>query len=165
MKKIALILVLLLVIAGVLAGCAQKQAAEVGPSLIKATGKIGNTNSGSDYVLDEAAFNEKSVELTFDDPWMGDGLKYKGILLKDFIEMVKPASDATTISLVATDGKAVDVSLEDAKKWDIMLVHWADGTALDEKMGGPVKVAFPADARGTYPDEQWMWWLVEAKVK
>jgi hypothetical protein len=164
MKKLALCLLSLLLIAGMLAGCAQK-AATVGESVIKITGKIGTTNSGSDYVLDEAAFTAKSVEKTMDDPWMGDGLKYKGILLKDLIEMVKPASDATVLSLVATDGKSVDVSIEDAKKWDIMLVHYADGTALDEKMGGPVKIAFPADARQTYADEQWMWWLVEVKVK
>ena len=164
MKKFALILIVLVVIAGTLASCAQKKA-DLGPTLIKVTGKIGNTNSGTDYVLDEAAFTGKSVELTYNDPWMGDGLKYKGILLKDLIDMVKPASDAKTVSLVATDGKAVDVSLDDAKKWDIMLVHWGNGTVLDEKTGGPVKVAFSADARQTYADEQWMWWLVEAKFK
>jgi hypothetical protein len=165
MKKIALILIALVVIAGTLVSCGQKKSAELGPTVLKVTGKIGTTNSGSDYVLDEAAFTSKSVELTYDDPWMGEGLKYKGILLKDLIDMVKPASDATTISLIATDGKSVDVSIADAKKWDIMLVHWGDGTVLDNKMGGPVKVAFSADARQTYADEQWMWWLVEAKVK
>ncbi len=50
------------------------------------------------YVLDQAAFDAKAVELTYNDPWMGDGLKYKGILLKDLIDLVKPAADATTIS-------------------------------------------------------------------
>lgn len=164
MKKLVSIMIVLLVVSGVLVGCAQKKA-ELGPTVIKVTGKIGNTNSGSDYVLDEAAFDDKSVELTYNDPWMGDGLKYKGILLKDLIAMAKPGSDAQTFSLVATDGKSVDVSIEDAKKWDIMLVHWVGGQVLGKDAGGPVKVAFSADARQTYQDEQWMWWLVEVKVK
>jgi len=163
MKKAALLLIALVFLAGLLAAC-QKQAA-VGESVIKVTGQIDKKNSGETYVLDEAAFTDKSVELTFNDPWMGDGLKYKGILLKDLIGMIDPKGEAKVLSLVATDGKSVDVAIEDAKKWDIMLVHWADGTMLDEKLGGPVKVAFPADARATYADELWMWWLVEVKVK
>jgi hypothetical protein len=164
MKRKFLVLVSILVLASLLVGCAPKEA-EVGESLIKVTGKIGKTNSGSDYVLDQAAFDAKAVEQTMDDPWMGDGLQYKGILLSELIKMVEPADDATTISLVATDGKAVDVAIADAEKWDIMLVHWAGGEMLAEDLGGPVKVAFSADARETYADEQWMWWLVEAKIK
>lgn len=163
MKKLTILAITLILVASVLSAC-QKQAA-LGETLLKITGDIGKKNSGETYVLDQAAFDEKAVELTMDDPWMGDGLKYKGILLKDLIDMVDPADDATVLSLIATDGKAVDVAIEDAKKWDIMLVHWADGTLLDEKTGGPVKIAFPADARGTYADEQWMWWLVEVAVK
>lgn len=163
MKKLTILMITLILISGLLSAC-QKQAA-LGDTLIKVTGDIGKTNSGNAYILDEAAFEKHSVELTIDDPWMGDGLKYKGILLKDLIDIVDPADSAKTFSLVATDGKAVDVAIADAEKWDIMLVHWADGAILDEKTGGPVKIAFSADARATYPDDMWMWWVVEVKVK
>ncbi len=162
MKKRILVVVSLLLVVTMLFGCAPK-AAEVGETVLKVTGKIGNTNSGSDYILDEAAFESKSVEKVMDDPWMGDGLKYKGILLKDIVDMVK--ADATTISVVAMDGKSVDVAVEDAKNWDIMMVHYEDGEVLGEDRGGPVKIAFPTPARDKYADEQWMWWVVELKFK
>ncbi len=164
MKKRILVVVSLLLVFAMLAGCAPK-AAELGETVLKVDGKIGTTNSGSDYLLDEAAFESKSVEKVMDDPWMGDGLNYKGILLKDIVDLVKPEADATTISVIAMDGKAVDVAIEDAKKWDIMMVHYQDGEILGEDSGGPVKIAFPAEAGDTYPDDQWMWWVLELKFK
>ncbi|MGH7147574.1 MAG: hypothetical protein ACREIJ_06700 [Nitrospiraceae bacterium] len=55
-----------------------------------------------------------------------------------------------TVSLIATDGKDMDVAIADAQKGDIILVHWAAGAVLDKKAGGPVKLAFPDDAKCTY---------------
>ncbi|MEN6523261.1 MAG: molybdopterin-dependent oxidoreductase [Anaerolineaceae bacterium] len=161
MKKSVYIVLIFVLLAGVLASCAAKP----GDALITVKGKIDKTNSGSNYVLDQAAFDSKSVELTYNDPWMGDGLKYKGILLKDLIEMVKPAADVTTVSLICTDGKAYDVALADAQKYDIMLTHWVGGELLTEENGGPVKVAYPDDAKATYPDENWAWWIVSVEFK
>jgi len=31
------------------------------------------------------------------------------------------------------------------------------GEDLVDEIGGPVKLVFPADARETYADDQWMW--------
>lgn len=158
MRKSIFIVVALAMLAAFLVGCGSK--APVGDALITVKGDIGKTNSGSTYVLDQAAFDEKAVELTYNDPWMGDGLKYKGILLKDLIDMVKPGKDVTTVTLVCTDGKGFDVAIADAELYDIMLTRWVDGTELDEGNGGPVKVAYPDDAKATYPDENWAWWIV-----
>jgi hypothetical protein len=164
MKKSLYIVLAIVLFSTLLVGCGTSNAA-VGDALVTVKGDIGKTNSGSNYVLDQAAFDSKSVELTYNDPWMGDGLKYKGILLKDLIDMVKPGKDVTKVSLIATDGKAFDIALEDAKNYDIMLPRWVDGTLLDEKNGGPVKVAYPDDAKSVYPDENWAWWVVSAEFK
>jgi len=163
MKKSLFILVAVAMFATLLVGCGTP--APVGEALITVSGKIGKTNSGDNYVLDQAAFDAKSVELTYNDPWMGDGLKYKGILLKDLITLVKPKSDVTTVSLIATDGKAFDIALADAKQYNIILARWVDGALLTEANGGPVKVAYSDDAKATYPDTQWAWWVVEVKFK
>jgi hypothetical protein len=162
MKKLVYLLIIMTVIATLLASCAPKKPGE---SVLVVTGKIGKTNSGSDYVIDQATFDAKSTELTYNDPWMGDGLKYKGILLKDLITMVKPASDVTTVRLIATDGKAFDIALADAKNYNIILARWVDGTPLTAENGGPVKVAYSDDAKATYPDEQWAWWVVKVEFR
>jgi hypothetical protein len=163
MKKSMYFVMAIAIFATLLVGCGG--GAEVGDALITVKGDIGKTNSGDNYVLDQAAFDELSVELTYNDPWMGDGLKYKGILLKDLIDLVKPGNDVTIVSLVCTDGKAYDIALADAEAYDIILAHWVDGTLLDEGNGGPVKVAYSDDARATYPDENWAWWVVAVEFK
>jgi hypothetical protein len=35
---------------------------------------------------------------------------------------------------------------------------------LDQKAGGPVKVAYPADAT-TYTSDSWAWWVVKVQFK
>ena len=161
MKKTMYIVMAIVIFASLLSSCAAKP----GDSLITVKGSIGKTNSGSTYILDQAAFDSKSVELTYNDPWMGDGLKYKGILLKDLITLVKPDSSVTTVALICTDGKEYDIALADAQNYDIMLARWVDGTALDESNGGPVKVAYPDNAKSIYPDESWAWWVVSVEFK
>jgi hypothetical protein len=164
MKKSMYLIMAIVIFATLLVGCGGGNAA-VGDALITVKGDIGKTNSGNTYVLDQAAFDKNSVELTYNDPWMGDGLKYKGILLKDLVNMVKPGSGVTTVSLICTDGKAYNIALADAKAYDIILARWVDGNALDESNGGPVKVAYPDAAKATYPDENWAWWVVSVEFK
>jgi len=161
MKKSLYLMLVLVLVAGALTSCASKP----GDALVIVSGKITKTNSGDTYVFDQAAFESKSVESTYNDPWMGDGLKYKGLMLKDMLNLVKPANDATTITLIGTDGKGFDVAIADAQKYNIMLAHWVDGNLLTEKNGGPVKIAYPDDAKGTYADEQWAWWIVKIEIK
>lgn len=161
MKKSLYIIVAIAIFAALVAGCTAKP----GDALITIKGDIGKKNSGDNFVLDQATFDSKSVELVYNDPWMGDGLKYKGILLKDLADMVKPGSGVKTISLIATDGKAFDIALADAKQYDIMLARWVDGEPLTEENGGPVKVAYSDPAKAVYPDENWAWWVVTVQFK
>ena len=158
MKKSFYVVLALAIFASFLVGCSSN--VELGEALITVSGDIGKTNSDKSYVLDQAAFDEKSVELTYNDPWMGDGLAYKGILLKDLIELVKPGDDVTTVTLVCTDGKGFEIAIEDAEMYDIMLVRWVGGELADEGIGGPVKVAYSDDAKAIYADENWAWWIV-----
>lgn len=166
MKKALFVLVAVMLLGTLLAGCAKPAAqAELGPALLTVSGTMGAANSGDKFVVDQAFFDANSVEVKMDDPWMGDGLTYKGVLVRDLLTAMKVPDSATTITVVATDGKGLDISIADAKQWDIMLARWVDGAELTADNGGPVKIAFPADARATYLDEQWMWWLTTAAVK
>lgn len=161
-RKLFVVLIALIAVA-LLAGCSTE--GEVGDAVLTVTGSIKNTNSGDSYIFDEARFEEHSVDLVIDDVWMGDGQEYGGILLSDIIDIVKPEADATTISVIAVDGKSAEVSIEDAKAMDILMVHYLGGALLGEDLGGPVKIAFGAEAQEVYPDESWMWWVAELKFK
>lgn len=162
MKK-HLFIVTSLVLATILAAYVAKAES---PALLTVAGKV----KGGSCNVDEAMFEGNSVERTMNNPWKtsGGSTKYKGILVKKLLELCEAEADAATVSLTATDGKSVDVTVADAQKWDIILVHWADGKVLDGKEAGgsgPVRLAFPDDAKGTYDKEQWLYWLTTATVK
>lgn len=162
MKKTVLFVLVAIFLALAVAGCGAKEAA-TGPALVTVTGKIDKDS----VVLDEAAFTKNAKELATFDPWVGDAGKdvtEKGILLTDLIKLVKPDSDAKTVSIIATDGKGFDISMEDAQKYNVMLSHWIDGTVLEEKTGGPVKLAIGKDW-ADYPAENWAWWVVKVEFK
>lgn len=163
MKKKMLVLISLLLLTGLLVACGSKK--EVGEPVLTVSGDIKKTNSDDKYIFDEAMFEEQSVDMTIDDVWLGDGMKYSGILLSDIIDIVKPESDVDTIQIVATDGKTVKVDLEDAKAMDILMVHYLDGEILGDDVGGPVKIAYGDEAQEVYPEDNWAWWVVELKFK
>jgi hypothetical protein len=161
MKKSFIIYVLMIMVASILSSCAPRV---TGPALVTVTGKI----AGGNFVLDQDAFDANSVELTYNDPWLGDDLKYKGILLSKLVELVKPDHDATNIAIIGTDGKATVIPLAFGIRYNIMLAHWVNGTLMEIKNGGPVKIAFPDDAKGTDPvfdDENWAWWVVSIEFR
>ena len=162
MKKMFLIVAAIFVLASMMTACAQEP---LGDPLITVSGKLGKTNSGDTFVVDQAFFDAYSTEVTMNDPWMGDGIAYRGVLIRDLLDAMKVPADATTFTVTATDGMSRDIAIADAKQWDIMLARWADGEELVEDTGGPVKIVFPTEAGEAYPDEEWMWWLVSAEVK
>jgi hypothetical protein len=127
------------------------------PTLVTVIGKI----KSSPYNLTEDIITAHSTELQFHDPWIGtsgaDAME-KGILLKDLITLVSPKKSAKTIGLVGSDGTEYDIPIADAQQYNIMLVHWVSGTVLDAAGGGPVKVAYPAEAT-TYTSDSWAWWV------
>jgi hypothetical protein len=103
MKKYVLIVVSILLVASMLAGCGSKAA-----SLITVSGKIANGT----YELTEATFTANATELQYHDPWVGDSgsdVMEKGILLKDLITLVKPSADAKTVALICTDGRCPEL--------------------------------------------------------
>jgi hypothetical protein len=160
MKKSLLIVVSMLLVFTMLVGCGSTAKS---PSLVTVTGKIANGT----YDLTEATFAAHSTELQYHDPWVGTSgsdVKEKGILLKDLIALVKPTADVKTVALICTDGKEYDVSMADAQQYNIMLSHWVAGTVLDNKTGGPVKVAYPAEAKA-YTNDSWAWWVVKVNFK
>ncbi len=139
--------------------------APTGDVILKVTGDVASPNVGDECQFDAALIEEYAVDQTIDDPWMGDGLEYRGILLSKAWELCGGSKDATVATLVAKDGMTLDVAREDLEQWPIMLAYQVGGEDLVDDLGGPVKLVFPAEARETYVDDQWMWWVVEVQIQ
>ena len=142
----------------------QALAAPAGDVILTVTGDIETPNVDDACQFDAELFDQYAIEQTLDDPWMGDGLVYRGLTLATIWELCGGSAEAEVATLVAKDGMAIEIAAADLMEWPIMIAYQVDGEDLVDELGGPVKLVFPADARETYVDEQWMWWLVEIQI-
>jgi DMSO/TMAO reductase YedYZ molybdopterin-dependent catalytic subunit len=72
----------------------------------------------------------------FDVPW-------RGVRVAEVIAQVEPHDDARFVMFHGYDSYTTNISLAEAIKPDVMLVHTADGKPLPVEHGGPVRVITP----------------------
>lgn len=103
---------------------------------------------------------EHPVELTWDDfmalpqtedtsdfhcvtTWSKLDMNWKGVRLLDLAALVQPKDTATHIMCYGYDDYTTNVSLEEALKPDVLLVHTFEGAPLHQDHGGPVRMITP----------------------
>ena len=136
-----------------------------GDVILVVTGDIANANVDDTCQFDADMFDQYAVDQTLDDPWMGDGLEYRGMLLSDIWALCGGSDEATIATMVASDGMTIEIAKEDLEAWPIMVAYQVGGEDLIDDLGGPVKLVYPAEAGETYDENQWMWWLVEVQIQ
>jgi DMSO/TMAO reductase YedYZ molybdopterin-dependent catalytic subunit len=98
--------------------------------------------------LDWAAF--QSLEQTDDisdfhcvTKWSCLDIPWRGVRMSEVLAQVEPCDDAKFVMFYAYDGYTTNVSLAEALKPDVLLVHTAYGKPLALEHGGPVRVITP----------------------
>lgn len=103
---------------------------------------------------------ESPVELTWEDflalpqtedtsdfhcvtTWSKLNMNWKGVRLLDLAALVQPHETATHILCYGYDEYTTNVSLEEALKPDVLLVHTVEGAPLPREHGGPVRMITP----------------------
>lgn len=75
--------------------------------------------------------------------WSKLDMNWKGVRLLDLAALVQPRDTATHIMCYGYDDYTTNVSLEEALKPDVLLVHTFDGQPLEQDHGGPVRMITP----------------------
>jgi DMSO/TMAO reductase YedYZ molybdopterin-dependent catalytic subunit len=75
--------------------------------------------------------------------WSRLNLNWRGVRVGDLLALAEPAEDATHLLCHGYDGYSTNVSLAEALKPDVLLVHSVDGVALPREHGGPVRMITP----------------------
>jgi len=75
--------------------------------------------------------------------WSKLGMKWKGVQLLDIAAMAQAKETATHILCYGYDDYTTNISLEEALKPDVLLVHTVDGEPLPKEHGGPVRMITP----------------------
>lgn len=75
--------------------------------------------------------------------WSKLNIAWKGVRFLDLAALAQPKETATHILCYGYDDYTTNVSLEEALKPDVLLVHTAGGQSLPKEHGGPVRMITP----------------------
>ncbi len=75
--------------------------------------------------------------------WSKLGVNWKGVRLLDLAALAQPKETATHILCHGYDDYTTNISLEEALKPDVLLVHTVNGQPLPKEHGGPVRMITP----------------------
>jgi DMSO/TMAO reductase YedYZ molybdopterin-dependent catalytic subunit len=75
--------------------------------------------------------------------WSKLNISWKGVRFLDLAALAQPKETASHILCYGYDDYTTNVSLEEALKPDVLLVHTANGQPLPKEHGGPVRMITP----------------------
>lgn len=75
--------------------------------------------------------------------WSKLNMNWKGVCILDLAALVQPKETATHILCYGYDDYTTNISLEEALKPDVLLVHTAEEEPLAAEHGGPVRMITP----------------------
>lgn len=75
--------------------------------------------------------------------WSKLNMDWKGVRMLDLAALVQPKENASHIMCYGYDGYTTNLSLEEALKPDVLLVHTFENKPLPEEHGGPVRIITP----------------------
>jgi DMSO/TMAO reductase YedYZ molybdopterin-dependent catalytic subunit len=75
--------------------------------------------------------------------WSKLNIGWKGVTMVDIAALVLPLETATHLMCYGYDDYTTNISLEEALKPDVLLVHTADGKPLRKEHGGPARMITP----------------------
>ena len=75
--------------------------------------------------------------------WSKLNINWKGVRMLDLAALVQPGDNATHIMCYGYDDYTTNISLEEALKPDVLLVHTAEGKPLPKEHGDPVRMITP----------------------
>ncbi len=115
-----------------------------GPPLLTVSGKIAETNDGDVARFDLAMLKVLPGRVTeTETPWTKGTARFEGPLGSALLDVL--GASGTTLHIVALNDYAVDVPVEDFRKWPVILAVTHDGQPMSVRDKGPIFVIYPFD--------------------
>lgn len=118
--------------------------APTGAVVLTVTGKITNTSKADAAEFDMAQLEALPGRVTdTETPWTKGKTKFEGPLGSALLDKI--GATGTSLHIVALNDYAVDVPLEDFRKWPVILATKKDGKPMPVRDKGPIFVIYPFD--------------------
>ena len=116
-----------------------------GQVLLTVNGNISVKNTAESAVFDADlldALPQKSFVTA--SPWYKKPTKFTGPLLRDVLQALK--ANGTSIKATAQNDYKVNIPMQDALKYDVILARQIDGKVIGVREKGPLFVIYPFDS-------------------
>jgi hypothetical protein len=115
-----------------------------GPVLLSLSGKLRLPNRGAVAAFDLAML-ERLPQATFSTrtPWYAQARKFTGPLLRDLLSAA--GSQGTQLRAGALNGYRVDIPVDDALRYDLLVARLLDDKPMAVRDKGPLFLIYPFD--------------------
>lgn len=142
--------------------------APTGPVILKVTGQIANTNDGDAAVFDRAMLDALgTATVKTSTSWTDGQPTFEGVPVAAILDAV--GASGKTLHAIAVNDYAVDLEVDEVRKYPVLAAMKQDGRELRLRDRGPIWIVYPRD---DYPelkpernDYKWIWQLREIEVR
>lgn len=115
-----------------------------GPPVLTLSGRIGLTNRPGAAAFDQAML-ERLPQTTVQTltPWYPQSRRFTGPLLRDLLAAV--GAQGRQLRLLALNDYQVEIPLEDAQRFDVVVTRLLDGKPMTVREKGPLFIMYPFD--------------------
>jgi len=127
--------------------------APTGPVVLTVTGKISETSGPGVAEFDMAALEALPGRVTrTETPWTKGTTTFEGPLGSALLDRV--GATGTSLHVVALNDYAVDVPVEDLRKWPVILALKNNGKPMSVRDKGPIFIIYPFDVDPSLRNER-----------
>lgn len=117
-----------------------------GPVVLTVRGRITRPNAGDRADFDMAMLEAlPQREFSTRTPWFNEARRFTGPLLRDVLAAA--GAQGRNAVLIALNDYRVEMPLEDAERYEVLLARLLDGRPMAVRDKGPLFVIYPFDAR------------------
>lgn len=114
--------------------------------ILTISGELGTTNLGETIVMDRATIEQVGiVEYDVLDPFEEQTVTYRGVLMRDLLDLWQIGEDVTEITFVALNDYEVSVPVKEFNTYPVLFALQADQVYMEPNYRGPAMLVFPVD--------------------
>ncbi len=137
--------------------------------ILTISGKIGANKLANTLQMDRATIERAGVvEYRVKDPFSGESVRYRGVLMRDLLELWQVDEDAQQVYLVALNDYAIEVPLSEFYQYPVLFALQADGVYMEPDTQGPAMLVYPLDQYAfdlTKVKRNWIWQIKSIELQ
>lgn len=115
-----------------------------GPVVLSLSGRLRRPNRGAVAVFDMAMLERlPQTSFTTRTPWYAQARRFTGPLLRDVLSAV--GNHGSLMRAGALNGYRVDIPVDDAQRYDLLLARLLDDKPMPVRDKGPLFIIYPFD--------------------